>query len=147
MALVIDKPCPVCGQSIDSTASSCCHCGESFDAGLRAAEDQESREARERFQARQAEGLYGTAFIGCFAALCLLIGFVFRAILPLCAYPASLTFWMPPLCAIYGVIFLRNYREPFPLRWKAVAGTILHWTLSGLIAAAAVSIVLANVRR
>ena len=134
MAIVVEQPCPMCGQSIDSTARGCRHCGERFDVKQPTDEDLDRREARERFQAHQAEGLYSIPLIGILTLLCM----------PICYYvPILRTVWGwgviclggTPICAVYGAVFLYYYQEPYPLRWKAVAGTILNWILSALVVA------------
>ena len=118
----------MCGQSIDSTAGGCRHCGECQNAE-RPTEEEWQRAARERFQASHAEGLYNFGLSGCLAVLCFPIAAHFSGFREVWLLWASMTVMGSLFNAVWGVIFLFYYRDPFPLRWKAVTGTTLNWIL------------------
>jgi hypothetical protein len=120
MAVVDEKTCPMCGETIKAAARICRYCGERVDDEP-SEEEQERIEAaakkilRQRHESTTALQLFLTGLIAC----------------------------MSPICAIYGVCFLLMHRDPFPRKWMAVAGTILHWIWTAVLA---FSILMSNAR-
>lgn len=120
MAVVEEKPCPMCGESIKAVARLCRYCGERFDGEPTEAEQERIEAAakkllRQRYESTTALQLFLTGLIAC----------------------------VSPVCAIYGICFLVAHPDPFPRRWMAVAGTVLHWIWTVLLA---VSLAISNLR-
>ena len=110
MSAVDEKSCPMCGETIKAAARLCRYCGERVDSEPTEDEQERIEEAakkllRRRHEENTALQLLLTGMIGC----------------------------MAPICAVYGLCFLLMHREPFPRRWMAVVGTVLHWTWTSLL--------------
>ena len=99
MAAVDEKPCPMCGESTRATDLVCRCCGESLVEPQETAEEAADRRALESEESDMALKLLFTGVLGC----------------------------LSPIYAPYGLYFLARYRNPYPRKWMAVVGTVIHW--------------------
>jgi hypothetical protein len=99
MAAVDETPCPMCGESTVATDRVCRSCGERLVEPEETAEAAADRRALESEESDMALKLLLTGLIGC----------------------------LSPMYAPYGLYFLARYRNPYPRKWMAVVGTVIHW--------------------
>ena len=99
MAAVDQIPCPMCGGSIQPTDLVCSSCGERLVEEPETAEEAADRRALESEESDMALKLLFTGVLGC----------------------------LSPMYAPYGLYFLVRYRNPYPRKWMAIVGTLIHW--------------------
>ena len=105
MAAVEEQRCPMCGQSIQATDRVCRSCGENLVEKEETAEEAADRRALESEESDMALKLLFTGVLGC----------------------------LSPIYAPYGLYFLARYRNPYPRKWMAVVGTLIHWFWMSII--------------